>query len=397
MNDKYDKLPKRARIFWVYTSDLATSLDRATWLETSRYLRKMKWQVTLVTAAGYGRRWIRGVEVLSFPMPKVYFIGQLLFHWTVINHLRKQWQAIDIVLFHEMSAIWLLPLRIFTPKREKHFSGPLLVMDTRTLFMQPESNNTIKDSIRFIYYKLITRLGNRVAHGRLAITPEMANACHVPQSKLWGVWPSGVEPHPFIAAQNKRRWPTAEEPIFLVYIGSLHYERNLLTLSHAVVKVNETKKRFKLLLVGEGTQRTDLEALAAKSDRTIEVFAPIPHEQIPEFLTLAHVGVLPFPDELKFRVSSPIKLFEYMASGMPILATRILCHTSVVADGEYAFWARHSDKASLVESLEEIWLNRSRLMAMGKMATNAVHVWTWSESAHKLGQSLVKGIEQVRN
>ena len=45
------------------------------------------------------------------------------------------------------------------------------------------------------------------------------------------------------------------------------------------------------------------------------LFRLYPHDQIPEVLARAHVGVLPFPDEEKFRVSSPIKLFEYMAAG----------------------------------------------------------------------------------
>ena len=39
-----------------------------------------------------------------------------------------------------------------------------------------------------------------------------------------------------------------------------------------------------------------------------------------------------------FGVSSPIKLFEYLAAGLPILATRIDCHTNVVGNADCAVW-----------------------------------------------------------
>ena len=107
---------------------------------------------------------------------------------------------------------------------------------------------------------------------------------------------------------------------------------------------------------------------------------------------MAHVGVLPFPDQEQFRVSSPIKLFEYMASGMPILATHIVCHTDVVKDGEYAFWAQSGRVECLEAALEEVWNQRYHIQEKGQEAAVAAQDWSWAASARKLNSALRNGL-----
>jgi len=390
------KSQEKLRVAWLYTGTLSESLDGATWVETTRYLRDMGWPVTLFTVGKRGRHFVRGVEVVGVSPPNVYFLRQLVFHFCVIRYLLKRWKDVDVVLFHEMSAIWLLPLLIIRLILKRNGSGPFFVMDTRSLFMPPEAKSALKDRVRSVYLALVDRVANSFVDGRLTITLEMARACNVRVSKLWGTWPSGVDPQPFITAQNKRTWPITDEPICLIYIGSLHYERNLLTFSRAVMDANEAGTNFKLSLVGDGTEYRELELFAAQTNGVIEVVPSIPYEEVPDLLAKAHVGILPFPDEVKFRVSSPIKLFEYMAAGIPILATRIQCHTSVIADGKYVFWAEGSTQPFLKSALEQLWQDRDRLSIMGKEATAAVEGWTWSDAACKLSQALTKGIDSMR-
>ena len=102
--------------------------------------------------------------------------------------------------------------------------------------------------------------------------------------------------------------------------------------------------------------------------------------------------MLPFPDEEKFRVSSPIKLFEYMAAGLPILATRIVCHTDVIGNGAYVFWAEQTDAAGLLAALRLVWLSREVLSTMGAQAAVAAQAWTWHTSAQKLKLAIEHGL-----
>lgn len=378
-----------SRLLWIYTGNLARAMDGATWIETTRELSAMGWQVELVDAGPAGLSEVRGVQVRHVPRPELYLVGQALFHARLMPLLFERGTPPEIVIFHQMSALWLLParlLRLITGRRR-----PLLVLDLRTLHMPTEGRQTVRDRIRGTYYRFVERVGALLADGQLAITQRLADAARVPAGQLWGTWPSGVRPDGFEAARDGRRWPAPDEPVQLIYIGSLMHERNLDTLCLAVQAANTRGLRFELTLVGDGTARSELESLAAESGGTVRLLGQVPHEDVPAVLADAHVGVLPFPDEVKFRVSSPIKLFEYLASGMPVLATSIACHTDVV-DDSVTFWAHGSDTEALERALEEVWRRREELPTMGSIAARTSTRFTWKAAATRLDQALRTGM-----
>lgn len=385
--------PQRPHLMWVYTGSPNESLDAATWLDTTAELRKLGWRVTLVVVGPAGLQSVRGVEVFGIPKSDTYLLRQFSFHLQFLRFLIAQWSSVDVVLFHSMSAPWVWPL--WLARQMWRQQRPLLVMDTRTVPMAPPENETQRDRMRRHYHVLMEHLANHWADGRLAITPHMAGAVGIPPAKLWGVWPSGVNLDRLAAAGVARRWPVPGEPIHLVYIGVLHYERNLLTFSRAVEQANAEGMHFGFSMVGDGTQRAELEQFAAQTAGRVRVIPPVPHDQVGSVLAAAHVGVLPFPDEEKFRVSSPIKLFEYMAAGLPILATRITCHTDVIGAGSYVIWAEQGDVAGLLDALRQVWAQRAALSQLGKQATGAARDWTWQASARKLKDSLEEGLTRV--
>jgi glycosyltransferase involved in cell wall biosynthesis len=382
-------------LVWIYNGSPAENLDAATWLDTTAELRAMGWHVTLIVIGPAGPHQFRGVELFGIPTSNTFLLRQLIFHLKVLRLLVARWHSTDIVLFHAMSALCLLPLRlarVLTGRRRPQF-----VMDTRTMSMPPLNQYRVRDRLRHSYLRMMERLANTWADGRLAITRRMAEVMAIPPHKLWGVWPSGVNAERLAVARTARRWPAPDEPVHLVYIGVLHYERNLMTLSKAVEQANRDGMAFRLLLVGDGAERADLEQFAATTDGRVQVMPPVPHAEIGQVLGTAHVGVLPFPDEEKFHVSSPIKLFEYMAAGLPVLATRIVCHTDVIGAGSYAIWAEQADRAGLLAALQQVWQQRAELSMLGARSAEAAQAWTWQESARKLKMALEDGMASERD
>lgn len=336
---------------------------------------------------------VSGVTVLGVKRPEVYLVRQLVFHLRVLSLLARKWSDIDIVLHHQMSAPWLLPLRFFRSLvgRER----PLLVMDTRTLPMTPMESSTVKDRLRGLFTAEMNRLANAWADGQTTITERMAEAVQVPREKHLGSWPSGVREDDFKAAIAVRDWQSVAASVRMVYIGALHRERNLLALGHAVEAANANGMNFSLLLVGDGTARPELEALANATAGLIRIADPVPHEVVWKALAQAHVGVLPLPNEEKFRVSSPIKLFEYAASGLPILATRIASHTDVLGDANFVFWAEDATENGLLSAMHLIWHERLKLSELGHEASALAMRWTWRASAKKLSRSLERVLGRV--
>jgi glycosyltransferase involved in cell wall biosynthesis len=379
-------------LIWICPMSLASKLDAATWLETTRELRQEGWEVTLVTSArDDGRQTIRGIEVFGIAVPRIFFLKYVIFHWRFWKFLRR-WKAADVILFYSASAPWILPLRLLrVVSRRKR---PLLVMDTRSLHMPSRSEQGWKGYVMGTFERVMHGISVRGADGHTVITALMADSVRIPPRKLWGVWPSGVDVNRFSSCSVRRRWPIGREPVRLGYIGALQYERNLMGLVRAVEKANSEGQSFQFRLVGNGAQRASLEEYARQSSGRIEVRSAIPYDEIPEFLSQVHVGVLPFPDEEKFQVCSPIKLFEYMAAGLPILATRIPCHTGVMQNGAYVFWAERSDEEGLTKALRSIWQRRNALNDLSAAAASGARSWTWRSSALKLKSALENGLER---
>ena len=388
---KRDRLPLGdSHLLWVYGESAEESLDAATWLETTRELRKIGWHVTLVTRGTTYSQYIRGVEVSCIQVPSVYILSHVLFHIKTLRKIAENWTNIDVIYFHQISALWFLPLKIF-----RHLSGrnrPLIVMDTRSVHMEPFALKLWKAQLLAPIYALSKWLVNCWADGQTAITDRMAKTVRIPSRQFWGTWPSGVNLAQFSPVGSSRRWPSSREAIHLIYTGCLQYQRNLMALCLAVERANAEGMNFILSIVGEGSERLVLENFAARTEERIRVLPPVPHDQIPGLLTQAHVGVLPFPDEVKFQVSSPIKLFEFMAAGLPILATRITCITDVDKNSDWTFWAEKADSSGLFSALCLVWKNRDSLGDMGMQASIASQPWTWQESARKLNNALVKGM-----
>ncbi len=376
-------------LVWVCNASPAVAPALVSRMEVTRELRKLGWCVTLVMVGPAGRQTIQGLEVFCIPKPRLYFLGYCAYYSRLFRLLARELATIDVILFPQMATLWVLPLRLV--RRLTGRQRPLLVKDTRDLVV-PHRN--WKNRLRVLFHGLMHGLANRWADGQTTITPRMADLVRIPAHQLWGIWPSGVNPARFAPAQVARRWPLADEPVHLIYVGVLLHERNLLLLCQAVEKAHAEGMAFILTLVGDGPARADLEEFAHQTAGRIRVAPPVPHDQVPQWLAQAHVGVTALfsPDQEIFQASSPIKLFEYMAAGLPVLATRIVCHTDVVGDGRYAFWADQADMQSLLAALRLVWQNRDSLGEMGRQAAEAAQAWTWHESAKKLKTSLEYGL-----
>ena len=373
------------KIAWVSGTDLFSELDAATWLETTRVLESLGWDVTLISEGAEGSRQVNGVKVLGFSRPRIYFLGSMLLHMRILSYLWRNRNEFGIILFHQISALWLFAFRFLLRLFGK--ARPQFVMDTRDV---PDYGSGLKHWLRVSYFNLMQRMANWWADGQTVITEKMAELVNIPPGKLLGTWPSGADIERFRAARAMRTWPDEGEPLRLIYTGKLHYERNLLQLCQAVVGANSQGMSFRFTLIGDGPQWETLSSFAQGSGGAVHVLERMSHEGIPALLGGAHIGVTPLPasNDSKFETSSPIKMFEYMAAGLPLLATRNVCHTSVVDEGTYAFWADGGSEKDLTKALNLIWQKRMTLAEMGEEAARASEDWSWEASGAKLSKAL---------
>lgn len=347
-------------------------------------LAKLGWRVTLVTSEAPEGLEMKGLDVVEIGAAKMYFFGTFGYYLQVLMRLFRN-RLPGRILFFQLDSMGLLLLAVPLWQKLTGKRNYQVVLDYRSL---PMDTRSVKGKLRSLMFYAGHELASRLDLKVTAITDRIAGALRLRSDQLIGIWPSGANIDDFKQAMEKRRWPGEHEPIRLVYIGAMQAERNLIAVANAAKIASEKGVDLTLSIIGDGDQKTSLEKIAAtRGYEFARVWGPVPQHRIPELLGDYDIGILPFPNVPKMNVSSAIKMFEYMAAGMPILATEIEAHTSVFKDSDFVFWTAE-DAASMARGIMAIARCKTTLPVLGKKAGEYSKMWDWSESAKKLSHAI---------
>src|SRR5439155_14254978 len=129
------------------------------------------------------------------------------------------------------------------------------------------------------------------------------------------------------------------------------------------------------LLIGDGSLKGEVEQrLNASGDRDRVTFAGVvSHERVPVLLDACDILVsphVPLADGTEF-FGSPTKLFEYMAMGKGIVASRLGQIGDVLVDGETALLVEPGNAAELIAALVKLASDPELLGRLGGAARQA--------------------------
>lgn len=171
------------------------------------------------------------------------------------------------------------------------------------------------------------------------------------------------------------------------YHGGISLSRGVGSLIKAVRLLQDRAFPVSLTLIGNVVDRKEIREMIRVNELedTCKIYPPVPHEEIPYWIKNCDLPVLPFPDFIGWRVSSPIKLMEYIAMGKPIVLTDIEAHRHVIDDQEFAFFAPSSAPEDLATAIERAYRKRDEFDILGKKARElALNHYTWDYQANKL-------------
>jgi glycosyltransferase involved in cell wall biosynthesis len=137
------------------------------------------------------------------------------------------------------------------------------------------------------------------------------------------------------------------------FVGSLKPWHGVDQLISAYSRLWESESRWQLLIAGDGPDRDRLQALAralpAPIAASIEFLGMVPHAQIPQFLAALNAAVSPCVSSDTYF--SPLKLFEYMAAGLPVVAARCGQIPSLIQHGVTGLLYNPGDTGELASGL----------------------------------------------
>ena len=180
------------------------------------------------------------------------------------------------------------------------------------------------------------------------------------------------------------------QDIFLAgYSGSLFKGRGL----DIILEIARSLKTIKFLIIGgEGKYLEDFQKKARKTHDNILSIGYKPFREIPRYLLACDLLLMPYQEQVLHRQKkhdtvlymSPLKMFEYMATGKPIISSRISVLQEILKDGKNAVLVTPYDSKKWVEAIKTIKNDRESASRIGRQALQDAKKHTWDRRTKEI-------------
>ena len=118
----------------------------------------------------------------------------------------------------------------------------------------------------------------------------------------------------------------------------------------------------------------------------------VPTDQVPYWMRACDVVTIPWTwNEFSAYYTSPMKLFEYMAAGRCVVASRLGQIEEVIEDGHNGLLCQPDDAEALATALLRVRRNDALLRRLGVAARQCVErEYTWHKAAQTI-EKLIRG------
>ncbi|WP_227488084.1 glycosyltransferase family 4 protein [Brachybacterium subflavum] len=163
-------------------------------------------------------------------------------------------------------------------------------------------------------------------------------------------------------------------PVTVGFLGTLKPWHGVDVLVEAVARA---APRPRLLVVGEGPLRARLEERSAQLGVDLELTGAVAPDEVAAQLHRMDVACAPYPDSVD-HYFSPLKVLEYLAAGLPVVASSIGQIPALLDHGRLGELVAPGDPDALAAALTALAADPERRRALGEAARRAAvaeHTW----------------------
>ena len=194
-----------------------------------------------------------------------------------------------------------------------------------------------------------------VAHEKITVLPNGAD-------------PDAFDPH-LVGTAIRQRYQLADCRV-IGFVGILRPWHGIELLLAAFARLSPCERNLHLMLVGDGPIEAELKAEVKKanlSDR-VTFTGRVPHAEIQQHIAVMDIAVSP---RATFY-ASPMKILEYMAMGIPVVAPRMDNIVDICGDEQDALLFKPEDVSSLEHSLNRLIQNPAEARELGAKARQKI-------------------------
>jgi len=206
------------------------------------------------------------------------------------------------------------------------------------------------------------------------------------------VLPSGTDTGLFVPqdpAACRRRLGLAPERNYIGFVGSFYRYQGLRCLLDAMTVIRRDLPSVHLLLVGDGEaaselrQQADRLGLSPCSTWT----GRIPYQEVPVWIGSMTICVAPFRGDR--GETSPVKIFDYLACGKPVIASAIPSISATFIQEAGVALVPPDDPAALAQAMLTLLQDPDRQSRMATLGRNFVeHGFSWTHITNRLREWL---------
>ncbi len=264
--------------------------------------------------------------------------------------------------------------------------GCFISMITRKPFIGTEQS--------VIWNNSISKLASRIIYRRARLCIASSRAVYEGFRKLGvkniEIIPNGVDLKKFFYVGGET--PHIKSEFTILSVGRLEKVKGHKYLIEALSILKKGGRNIKFVLVGNGSERVNLERQAEKLAviDSVQFVGAIRHDDIPHYYHIADVFVMPSLSE-----GFGITAIEAMASGIPVIATSVGSLAELVEDKKTGLLALPANASSLAQALRFILDNSKTADLLAREGVKKASGYSWNNIASRVG-SMYKGISSPR-
>ena len=251
----------------------------------------------------------------------------------------------------------------------KELQIPSIVKIDDAIYEKSTGIKSIQRKVEKIINSKTLRTANKVLVSNNNTAEVIVNEYGVTPEKI-SIVPNGVDLSLFNGSRKKN-------PKKVVFAGAMYYHRGLDVLLEAIPKIIRKIPDAKFILLGSGNELEKLKEIVLEKnlESSVEFKGWIDRENIPQNISDASIGIGPLRLTDVTSRALPIKVLEYMAVSLPIVAQKGTLPDDVLVNGKNGYFVDGSKDLS--EKISSLLSEPDKINQMGNQSRLMVQNFSW--------------------
>ena len=251
-------------------------------------------------------------------------------------------------------------------------------------------NHKFTKNIRMKFRQLFFKSVNKIVAVTPGIKEDLYKRYNIPADKIV-VIPNGANTdifRPMDQANVKEELGLEQRSKYVCFVGNLAPWQGVEYLIQASPIVLEKVSEAKFLIIGDGMMRSELESMVKKlglQDKFLFT-GSIPFEHVPKYINASDVCVAPFTRVRNEKIGlSPLKLYEYLACGKPVVGSNIKGVGDFLEDSNVGISFVSEDYIGFARALIKLLPDRELIDTMGENGRKVVvEKYSWKNTTERV-------------